>query len=117
VAGLEAERDPHRIGRNHLFGAGHVFGPAPATRIRRTQPRLDHAYALDLAVADDLDRLAVEQEGHALLDAVLVVAARARHVVGIAAIGAGHRGCALAHGRAVAVHAGVATAQHHHALA
>ena len=83
----------------------------------RSQARLDHLHALDFAVAEDLDRLAIEQEFDALFLAVLVVAARAGHVLLIAPVGAGDTLRALADRGAIAIHAGIAAAQHHDALA
>ena len=39
-AGLEAEGDDHRIGRNDLLGIGHDLGQAAAARPGRSEPRL-----------------------------------------------------------------------------
>ena len=83
----------------------------------RSQARLDQLHALHAVRADDFDGLLVEQKGDALFLAVLVVAPRSRHVVFVAPVGAGDAACALADRRTIAIHAGVAAAEHHHALA
>jgi len=59
---LEAEGDDQRIGWDDLLGVGHDLGePAPAWS-GRPQPGADHFDAIDVMLAQDLDRLAVEQE-------------------------------------------------------
>src|SRR5690606_13977314 len=107
----------HRIGRQHFFRAGNRLGHAAAARTRRTEPPLHDLDALDALGTDDLDRLTVEEELDALFPAVLVVAARARHVRLVAAIHAGDGQRALTDRRAIAVHGGIAAAEHDDALA
>ena len=69
------------------------------------------------SLAFDRQRRAVEQETHAFLARVGDLARGAGHVGLVAAIGAGHLGRAQTDRAAHAVHAGVAAAEHHHALA
>jgi len=116
-ARAEAEGDDHGVGRQDLFGAWDRLGATTATGIRLTQAGLDNLHAFDLVLADDGDGLAVVEELHAFFLGVLHLFARTRHVGFVTAIGAGHRLGALADRRAVAVHRGVATAEHHHLLA
>ena len=98
--------------RRSMTASAWMVSSVPGTTSGTRRPRGPGAprrvstslHALDAVVADDLDRLAVEEERDALLLAVLVVAARARHVVLVAPVGAGHAGRALADRGAVAVH-------------
>src|SRR3569623_1831173 len=114
--GLEAEGDDDAIGRDDLFRAGHDLRRATAARIGRAELGRHYFHAFDLVVADELDGLAIPKNLHAFFLGVGDLALRARHVGLVAAIGAGHARRALADRAAVAVHRGVAAAQHHHAL-
>src|ERR1700743_1788738 len=112
----ESERDDHRIGGNGFFSSRHGLGNAAAFGSRRTQPGFDQLHALHAIDADNFHRLSVEQEIDALFLAVPVVAPRSRHVGFVAAVSAGHAGGPLANCGSIAIHAGVAAAQHHDAL-
>src|SRR5690606_29653109 len=116
-AGTEAESNQHRIGRNHLLGTGNRLGATTATGIRFTQAGFHHLDAFHLAVADNLDRLAVEKELDPFILGVLHLATRTGHVLGIPTVGTGHTLGTLANRGPVAVHRGIATAQHHDLLA
>ena len=116
-ARTETEGDDHRIGRQDLLGTGNRLGTATTSGIGLAQAGFHHLDAFHPVFANDGDGLAVEQELHALFLGVLHFLARARHVGGIAAVGAGHALGALANGGAVAVHGGVTSTQDHHALA
>src|SRR5512139_3510188 len=113
----EAERDDDVVGRNDFLRARHHHRRAAAARVRRAELGRHQLDALDAAVADDLDRLAVPQELHAFFLGVGDLALGAGHVLLVAAVGAGDAGRALADAGAVAVHRGVAAAEHDHALA
>src|SRR6056297_2504240 len=119
--GAKAEGDDHDIGRQVLLAAFDRLGPPPAVGIGLAQTRLDKMDAFNLvlsdAVAHDLDRLAVEHEFDAFVPGVLDFLAAAGHVGLVAAIGAGDRERTLSDGGAHAIHRGVATSQHHDALA
>src|SRR5512139_676688 len=115
--GAEAERDDHVIGRQDFLRTRNDDRCAAAARIGRAEFGGHQLDALDAAVADDLDRLPVPQELHAFFLGIGDLALRSRHVLLVAAIGADDAGCALADAGAIAVHRGVAAAQHHHALA
>src|SRR6185437_3286841 len=86
----EAKSDDHCIRFQHPLRARDGLGDATAARIWRSEARLNDLHALDGVRADDLGRLRIEEELHTLLLAVLVVAARARHVELIATVGARH---------------------------
>src|SRR5690606_16402250 len=113
----EAEGDEHHVGGEDLLAAGDHLGTLAPLLVGGTQARLHHLDALHLAVADDLDGLAVEQELDTLLPGILHLAAGAGHIDLVAAIHTGDAGGALADRGAVAVHGGVAAAEHHHPLA
>src|SRR3569623_1727860 len=114
--GLEAEGDDDAVGGYDLFRAGHDLRRAAAARVGRAEFGRHHLHALDLVVADELDGLAIPKKLHAFFLGVGDLALRARHIGLVAAIGAGHARRALADRAAVAVHRGVAAAQHLHAL-
>src|SRR5690606_18860061 len=116
-ARTEAEGDHHGIGRQDLLGTGNRLGAATTAGVRLAQAGFHHLDAFHAVLADNGHRLAVEQELHAFVLGVLHLAARAGHVPGVAAVGAGHALGALADRGAVAVHGGVATTEHHDLLA
>src|SRR5690606_21861730 len=116
-AWTEAEGDDDGVGGENLLRAGDRLGAATPPGVWLTQSCFDDLDAFDPAVTDDRQRLAVEQELHALVPGILHLLARTRHVFRIPAIGAGNRFGALSDRGAVAVHGGVAATQHHHALA
>src|SRR5690606_9802688 len=91
--------------------------PAAPARVGGTETRFHHHHAFHAVAARDRHRLAVEQEADAFLAAVLELAARAGHVLGVAPVRAGDARRALPDRGAVAVHAGVAAAEHHDMLA
>src|SRR5688572_16984112 len=103
----KTECNDHHIRGHHLLGSRNGFRNAPATRSRRTETRLHQLHAFHPIGAHDLDGLAIEEELHALFLAVLVVAARAGHVLLVAAVGTGDRLRALADRGAIAVHSGI----------
>ena len=115
----EPERDDHHVGLDHRFAARDRFRALAAVRVRRAEAGFHHAHAAGLLSvrAVDGERLAIEQELHAFLACIGDFARGAGHVGLIAAIGAGHAGRTHANRAAHAVHAGIAAAQHHHALA
>src|SRR3569832_1881846 len=115
--GLEAEGDDDAIGRDDLFRAGHDLRRATAARIGRAELGRHYFHAFDLVVADELDGLAIPKKLHAFFLGVGDLALRARHVSFVAAIGAKNAHHTLADRAAIAIHRGVAAAQHHHALA
>jgi len=78
---------------------------------------LNQLHALDAVGAAISTGCRLKREGDALLLAVLVVAPRAGHVVLVAPIGAGHAARALPDCGAVAIHPGIAAAEHDHFLA
>src|SRR4029077_3804731 len=85
---------------------------APAARIGRAERSLHELHPLHALRAHDLDRLSVEEELHAFLAAVAVVAPGAGHVVLVAPIGAGDALRPLPDRGAIAVHGGIAATQH-----
>src|SRR3569833_1447082 len=95
--------------------------PAPrraaAARIGGAEFGRHYFHAFALVVADELDGLAIPKKLHAFFLGVGDLALRARHDGFVAAIGAGDARRALADRAAIAIHRGVAAAQHHHALA
>src|SRR5690554_2074412 len=115
--GAEAEGDDDRVGRQDLLRSGNRLGAATPLGIRLAQASLDDLDPFDLAVADDFDRLTVEQEVHTLIPGILHFLARAGHVLRVTAVGADHRFGTLTDRGTVAVRSGLATAEHHHALA
>src|SRR5690606_32646952 len=76
------------------------------------EARLDQLHAAHTAVAQDLDRLPVEQEADTFLLAVRHLALRPGHICLVPAVGAGNTGGALPYGRAIAVHTRVTPAEH-----
>ena len=64
--GPETEGHDHLIGGDHFLGPRDDFRLATATRVRRAELGGDELDAFDVAVADDLDRLAIEQSAHPL---------------------------------------------------
>ncbi|KAG0958522.1 hypothetical protein G6F31_012333 [Rhizopus arrhizus] len=115
----ETERDDHHVRFQQRFAALDRHGVLAAVGIGLAQPGLDHGHADHLVIGAGFDRqrLAVEQEAHALLARVGHLARAAGHVGLVAAVGAGDLGRAQPHRAAHAVHAGIAAAEHHHALA
>ena len=65
-ARAETEGDQHGLGRDDFLGARNRLGATAATGIRLAETGLDHLDAFHLAVADDGDGLAVEEELDAL---------------------------------------------------
>src|SRR5262249_3254175 len=116
-AGEKAERDDHRVGRHNLLRPGNRLRHAAPAGVGFPEARLDELDPFDPLGADDLDRLTVEEELDALFLAVLVVAPGTRHVALVTTIGAGNGFRTLANGGAIAVHAGIAAAQHYDTLA
>ena len=112
----EAERDDHVVSRNDLLAARHLDRHTAAAGVSRAEFGRHDFDPLDAAFADDRHRLAVEQELHALFAGIGDLAAAARHIGFVAAVGAGDTGGTLADSAAVAVHRGIAAAEHHHAL-
>ena len=116
-AGAEAERLDHHVGAQFGFAALDVLQPRAAMRVG-THLGMNQAHAAHLALlAKQGERLAMEQEVHAFLAAVADLAARTGHAGLVAAVHAGDRGGAEAHRGAVAIHAGVAAAEHDDVLA
>src|SRR5690606_32118944 len=113
-ARAEAEGDDDDIRLDHRFAAGDRLRRATTVGIGFAQPRFHHPHAAGLAVADDLQRLAVEQELHAFLARIRHLARGAGHVGLVAAVRAGDAGRAETDRRTHAVHAGVAAAEHDH---
>src|ERR1700728_591505 len=70
----ETEGDDDRIRRHDLLRAGDDLRHAPPAPVRLPESRRHQLHTLDPFRAHDLDRLSVEQELHALLAAVTVVA-------------------------------------------
>lgn len=117
--GRETERDDHHVRFQERFAALDRHRVLAAIGIGLAEAGLDHGHADHFVIGTGFNRqrLAVEQETHALLARVGHFARAAGHVRLVAAVGAGHLGRAQAHRAAHAVHAGVAAAEHHHALA
>src|SRR5690606_31187695 len=90
-AGREAEGDDHHVAADHRLAALDRHGCAAAACVRLARPRLHHAHAGDAVVLVGLDgqRLAVEQEAHALLAGVGHLACRTGHGGLVAAVGTG----------------------------
>src|SRR5690606_37352328 len=109
-AGTETEGHDHLISRNDFFRSGNDLGLAATPCIRRAQLGGYELHAFDMAIADDLDRLAIEQEAHPFLGGIAVFTPRTGHVGFVAAIGTGHPCCALADCRAIAIHGRVPAA-------
>src|SRR5690606_35135322 len=117
-ARAETERNDDRIGRQHLLAARNRFRTTATVGIGLAHARFHHFHAGDLATfADNLDRLAVVQELHALFLRVRHFATRTRHVLLVTTVGTGDACRALANRGAVTVHRRVTTTEHHYALA
>ena len=96
---------------------GTIDGTAAAARVGFAEHGVGHAHAFDAFAAEQRQRLAVEQELHAFLARIGDLARGAGHVGFVAPVDAAHAGRAQAHRAAHAIHAGVAAAEHDHALA
>jgi len=70
-----AYRDYDRIGGDDLLRVRHVLRQPPAARPHLAEPRLHQLDSFDVRAPENLDRLAVEQEVHALFLTVLKVTA------------------------------------------
>ena len=118
-AGRETEGDDHYVGLDQCLAAGQCLGTAAAIGIGRAECGFDHGHADHLVIGAGLDRqrLAVEQETHAFLARIGDLARRAGHRGLVAAVGAGDPGRTQTDRAAHAVHAGIAAAEHQHALA
>ncbi len=112
----KAECDDHRVRSDGFLTVRDNLGNAPAAQIGRTEARLYQLHTLHAVGTDDFNRLPIEQERNAFLLAVLVVATRTRHVLFIAPVGAGDARRTLPNGSAVAIHPGIAAAEHDHVL-
>ncbi len=115
-ARLEAKGDDHGVSGDDLLGARHHLGTATTVLVGLAQAGTHHLDAFDPLFTHHRHRLTVEQEVHALLAGVGHLTPGARHVLFVTAVRAGHLTGALTDGGAVAVHGGIATAQHHHTL-
>src|SRR5690606_15819036 len=117
-ARAETEGDDHRVRRQHLLAARDRFRTTATVGIGLAHARFHHFHASDLAAfADNLDRLAVVQELHALFLRVRHFATRTRHVFLVTTVGTGNARGTLADRGAVTVHRGITTTEHDHALA
>ena len=117
--GRKTESDDDDVRFQQRFAALDRHGAAAPARIGFAELGLHHLHSdhLFVAIAFDQQRLAVEQETHAFLARVGHFSRGTGHVGLVAAVSAGDLGRAQTDGAAHAVHAGVAAAQHHHALA
>src|SRR5690606_22726335 len=115
--GAEAEGDDDRVGRQDLLRSRNRLGAATPLGIRLAQASPRALDPFDPAVARGFGRVTGEPQVRTRLPGILHFLARAGHVLRVTAVGADHRFGTLTDRGTVAVHSGVATAEHHHALA
>ena len=110
---IEAQGLDDQAGGQVEVAALDLLGRLAAGGVGRAEPHADGAQAVGVAgVAEHGAGGGQPFEHHAFLLGVGDLAGRAGHVGAIAAVEAGHRLRALAHGGAHAVHGGVAAADH-----